>query len=351
MNRIRVLVVDDSSFFRRRIIRALGASDAIEVVGEAVDGRDAVDKAARLRPDVITMDVEMPNMDGITAVKWILGERPACKIIMLSALTQEGARATLDALDAGATDFLGKSQTDSHGNPIDLGGLLREKILGLDHHRPLRPAARPAEVPAPRPATPPRPLPRSARPAPRVVVIGASTGGPVALQNILTRLPADYPLPVLVAVHMPGAFTTTFAERLNTLCKVSVREAADGDLPRAGEVLVAPGGRQMLLTGRRGSGRIHISDVAGQVYRPSVDLTFASAAEVYGDAVLAVVLTGMGADGAKGAAELKRQGSQLWSQDAASCVVYGMPQAVEKAGLSDQVLPLDAIGPALCKVF
>lgn len=348
MNRkVRVLVVDDSSFFRRRIVHALRQADAIEVVAEAVDGRDAVEKARLHRPDVITMDVEMPNMDGITAVKWILGDRP-CRIIMLSALTREGARATLDALDAGATDFLAKSQTDAEGRAVDLGALLRDKVLALGQRA--APAMRPPSPVAPMTRAAPAVRPtRSTGFSPKVVIIGASTGGPVALQQILTSLPADFPLPVLVAVHMPAAFTHTFAERLDSLCKVKVREATDGSTPRPGEVLIAPGGRQMLLSGRHGTGRISITDVEGQVYRPSVDLTFGSAAAVYGGSVLAVVLTGMGADGAKGAAELKRQGSHVWSQNAASCVVYGMPQAVEKAGLSDQVLPLDDIGQALVR--
>jgi len=338
--KVRVLVVDDSAFFRSRIVRALQQNGDIEVVAEAVDGRDAVDKARQLRPDVITMDVEMPNMDGITATKQILARR-ATRIIMFSAFTREGARATLDALDAGAVDFLPKNMTDSSGAPLDLGVLLRERVLALGQgaavqHHPVVPV----EAPAAR---------RAAGTSPKILVIGASTGGPVALQQILTALPAGFPLPVLVAVHMPGAFTHTFAERLNGLCRVEVREATDGDMPRPGQVLVAPGGHQMLLTGRHGNGRIQIADMPDQVYRPSVDLAFNAAAEVYGNAVLAVVLTGMGADGAKGAAVLKRYGAQVWSQNAASCVVYGMPQAVEKAGLSDRVLALDDIAPALVK--
>jgi len=338
--------VDDSAFFRKRIVQTLQESPDIEVVAEATDGRDAIDKARLHRPDVITMDVEMPNMDGITATKQILAHRPT-QIIMFSALTREGARATLDALDAGAVDFLAKAGADSGTTQGDPGARLRERVLALGRH-PLRVPRAAASATA----AVVRGAGRSARAhkPPRLVVIGASTGGPVALQQILTSLPAGFPLPVLVAVHMPAAFTHTFADRLNGLCKVRVREAADGDMLKPGEVLVAPGGHQMLLTGRHGNGRIQITDMPGQVYRPSVDLTFNAAAEVYGDGVLAVVLTGMGADGAKGAGVLKRYGAQLWSQNAESCVVYGMPAAVEKAGLSDQVLALDEIGPALARV-
>lgn len=338
--------MDDSAFFRNRIVQALQQSPNIEVVAEAADGRDAIEKARLHRPDVITMDVEMPNMDGITATKQILAHR-ATQIIMFSALTREGARATLDALDAGAVDFLAKTSTDSNGVAIDLGARLRERVLAISQHLRITAVDKPAAaLPKLRPSS----SALRGRKPPRIVVIGASTGGPVALQQILTSLPAGFPLPVLVAVHMPAAFTHTFADRLNGLCKVRVREAVDGDTPKPGEVLIAPGGRQMLLTGRHGHGRIQITDVPDQVYRPSVDLIFNAAAEVYSDSVLAVVLTGMGADGAKGAEVLKRYGSQLWSQDAQSCVVYGMPAAVEKAGLSDQVLPLTDIGPALAKV-
>ncbi len=345
MNRkVRVLVVDDSAFFRRRVVHALQESSAIEVVGQAADGRQAIEQTRLHRPDVISMDVEMPNMDGITATKNILAQHHKTKIIMFSALTREGARATLDALEAGATDFLAKTSVDSTGQPRDLGALLRERVLALGQYGCVVPAS-----PRPLAAAVGRAHQRHRRP-PRMVAIGASTGGPVALQKILTSLPANLPYPVLVAVHMPGAFTTTFADRLNGLCKVSVREAADGDVPKPGEVLIAPGGHQMLLTGRHGNGRIQITDVPDQVYRPCVDLTFNAVAEVYGDSALAVVLTGMGADGAKGAAVLKRYGAQVWSQDADSCVVYGMPQAIEKAGLSDQVLSLDDIGPQLARL-
>ncbi len=339
--KIRVLVVDDSAFFRGRIVQALQQSEAIEVVGQAADGREAVVQAERLRPDLITMDVEMPVLDGIAAVRQIMARRRT-DIIMFSALTRDGARATLDALEAGAADFLPKHGDPASGTRQDAGEQLRARVLALAARRHTRVA--PAAPVAPRP--PPRVSP--ARPtAVELVVIGASTGGPVALQQVLLALPAQYPLPVLVAVHMPGAFTTTFAERLNSLCQLTVAEARDGDLLRAGRVLVAPGGRQTLVEGRPGALRVALQDVPDQLYKPSVDLCFGSAARVLGPKVLAIVLTGMGADGRQGARLLKQAGAQLWSQDAASCVVYGMPQAVEQAGLSDQVLPLEGIGPAL----
>lgn len=350
--KVRVLVVDDSAFFRSRITRLLEETGEILVVGQAGDGRQAVEEAERLRPDLITMDVEMPVLDGISAVRRIMARHPT-DIIMFSSLTRDGARATLDALDAGAIDFLAKQADLSASGTRSAGQLLRERILQLvakrrGRHARLGSAERPhfelqvskrgATVASPSAAA-------------ELVVIGASTGGPVALQRVLTALPRGLRVPVLVAVHMPAAFTNTFAERLNGLCQLEVTEASDKEPLRPGTVLIAPGGRQTLVEGRPGALWVSVQDSADQLYKPSVDLCFGSAARVLGDRVLALVMTGMGADGRQGARALKQRGAQVWSQDAASCVVYGMPQAVERDGLSDRVLALDAIGPALAEAF
>jgi len=336
MNRkVRVLVVDDSSFFRSRISRALEEGGDIEVVGQAGNGREALELNRRLRPDLITMDVEMPVMDGITAVRRITAERRT-PIIMFSALTREGARATLDALDAGAVDFLPKNPESANGQHA--AQLLRDRVLGIAAHRVAGNLPR---------AAAPRTAAAHAGPRPRLVLLGASTGGPVALQQVLMALPASFPVPVLVAVHMPAAFTPTFAERLDQLCALRVREARDGDPLQPGTALVAPGGHQTLVEGRAGRLRVAVRDDGSQLYKPSVDLVLGSAARILGRELLGVVLTGMGADGREGARLLKDAGGALWSQDHASCVVYGMPQAVEKAGLSDRVLPLAEIGPSL----
>ena len=334
--KLRVLVVDDSPFFQRRISDILDRDPGIEVVGVAGDGLAAVAQVHRLNPDVVTMDVEMPIMDGISAVRRIMSELPT-PVLMFSAMTREGARATLDALDAGALDFLPK-QFNGTGSNTDL---LPERIRTLVRHHRL------GRVAATRPPGP-APAPLRGRQRYRLVVIGASTGGPVAIQHLLAGLPADFPLPVLVVVHMPGSFTHAYAERLDGQSRIRVKEAEEGDLLRPGNAYLAPGGRQMLLQQRSAGVVISIREGRkDQVYKPSVDITLGSAAQTLGGEVLGLILTGMGADGRQGAQMLKRMGGTLWSQDQASCVVYGMPQAVEKAGLSDRVLALDEMAPML----
>ena len=353
---VKVLVVDDSGFFRRRVSEILSSDSGIEVIGTATNGREAIDQAMALKPDVITMDYEMPMMDGITAVRNIMQRCPT-PVLMFSSLTHEGARVTLDALDAGAVDFLPKNFEDISRNPAKVKQLLCEKILSIarSNRRSTSfspsPAAAPVSTPnsasaapAPTPRTPVA-TPSSApvrRKAYRLVAIGTSTGGPVALQRVLTQLPANFPAPIVLIQHMPAAFTKAFAERLNSLCRISVKEAEDGDLLRPGVALLAPGGKQMMIDGR---GQIKILPGDERLnYKPCVDITFGSAAKAYADKVLAVVLTGMGADGRDGARMLKEAGSQVWAQDEASCVIYGMPMAIVKANLADAVYSLDDIG-------
>jgi two-component system chemotaxis response regulator CheB len=348
-SKIRVLVVDDSAFFRRRISAMLSRNPGVEVVGTANDGLQALRETRRLKPDVITMDVEMPVMDGITAVKRIMAVTPT-PILMFSSVTQEGAKATLDALAAGAVDFLPKS-TDNNGDYDEtIETMLLRRVLVLGKKQRSRPAVgtEPAPVAPLREAIPQPPVQKERF---KLIAIGASTGGPVAVQTLLTELSADFPLPVLVVVHMPASFTPAYAERLNAQCKVGVKEAADRDRLKPGQVYLAPGGKQMLLEQRGPETFIRIKDSkAGQTYRPCVDVTLGSASRVYPDSVLAIVLTGMGSDGMQGARLLKEGGSTVWSQNEESCVVYGMPQAVEKAGLSDRVLPLNQIGQLLGQV-
>ena len=354
---VKVLVVDDSGFFRRRVSEILSSDPNIQVIGTAINGREAIDQALALKPDVITMDYEMPMMDGITAVRQIMQRCPT-PVLMFSSLTHEGARVTLDALDAGAVDFLPKNFEDISRNPAKVKQLLCEKIHTISRSNRRygsTPSATPSVPPLARNVSAPAGLttaaPRTAAPAPapaprrksyRLVAIGTSTGGPVALQRVLTLLPAGFPAPIVLIQHMPAAFTKAFAERLDKLCKIHVKEAEDGDLLRPGLALLAPGGKQMMVDGR-GAVRILPGDERLH-YRPCVDVTFGSAAKAFGDKVLAVVLTGMGADGREGARMLKQSGSQVWSQDEASCVIYGMPMAVVKANLSDAVYDLDEIG-------
>ncbi len=343
---IRVLVVDDSGFFRRRVSEILNADPALEVVGQAANGQEAIAQAAKLRPDVITMDIEMPVLDGISATRQIMARTPT-PIIMFSSLTTEGAKATLDALDAGALDFLPKRFEDIASDREEAKRLLCQRVRDLGRkgragiRKPVatRPPVTPRATTTARAATGPI----------RLVAIGTSTGGPVALQKVLTRLPASFPAPILLIQHMPGTFTPAFAKRLDQQCAIRVREAADGDRLEPGLALLAPGGRQMLLDGRAGSAVVRIGDDPGQTYKPSVDLTFTSIAKVHPRDTLAVVLTGMGSDGAQGARVLHERGSSIWAQDEASCVVYGMPAAVVEAGIAEQVLPLEKIGEAIAR--
>lgn len=366
---VKVLVVDDSGFFRRRVSEILSADPSIQVVGTATNGKEAIDQAMALKPDVITMDYEMPMMDGITAVRHIMQRCPT-PVLMFSSLTHEGARVTLDALDAGAVDFLPKNFEDISRNPEKVKQLLCEKVHSISRsnrrfsaYSAPAPAAAPAPTPAPAASSysshsspvPARPAPAPARAsaasasasapkrkAYKLVAIGTSTGGPVALQRVLTQLPANFPAPIVLIQHMPAAFTKAFAERLDKLCRISVKEAEDGDILRPGLALLAPGGKQMMIDGR-GAVKILPGDERLN-YKPCVDITFGSAAKSYGDKVLAVVLTGMGADGREGARLLKQGGSSVWAQDEASCVIYGMPMAIVKADLADAVYGLDDIG-------
>lgn len=352
---VRVLVVDDSRFFQRRIIELLESDARLKVIDTAANGEEALTKVLKQRPDVVTMDIEMPVMDGITAVRRIMRRSPL-PILMFSSLTHEGAKATLDALDAGAMDFLPKSFEDIAKNPDELRRVLCRRVHSLGFRA--LPQARSAVAAVGSPPIPvePRRGPdpvagRAARPAALdIVAIGASTGGPVALQTVLTELPGHFRWPMLLIQHMPSTFTGAFAERLNQKCSIAIKEAADGDLLRPGLALLAPGGKQMVIESSRGVVRARVTDSdPDQHYRPSVDVTFSSVAEVYSGRSLGVVLTGMGADGREGARLMKQRGASVWAQDEASSVIYGMPAAIVEAGLADCVLPIAQIGSALAK--
>jgi two-component system chemotaxis response regulator CheB len=344
----RVLVVDDSGFFRRRIVEILEADARIRVVGTAANGKEAIALVSELKPDVVTMDIEMPVMDGITAVRHIMASNPT-PVLMFSSLTHDGAQATLDALEAGAIDFLPKRFEDIAKDRNEAKLLLRRRIHAVARQR--RPAA---EVPGPARKDVQRAAPatsvRLRRGQIQVVVIASSTGGPVALAQVLTKLPSAYRYPVLVVQHMPASFTPAFAARLDQQCSVRVKEAEDGDVLRPGQVLLAPGGRQMTVQQRNGEVQVVISDGDDSLhYKPCADVTFSSVASVFGAKSLGLVLTGMGADGREGARALKKLGASIWTQDEASCVIYGMPMAVAEAGLSDQVLALRDIGSNLAQ--
>ena len=382
---VSVLVVDDSGFFRKRLTEILTSSGQIKVVGAATNGREGVELAEKLRPDVITMDYEMPVMDGISAVREIMRKHPI-PVLMFSSLTYEGARVTLDALEAGAVDFLPKNFEEIARDNSQLQKILIERILDVARSRPgnrspapsraepSAPASRaPEPAGRPRPEPAPRQRPDTRAPAasagspgdteaPRrhgrrgpakhyaVVGIGTSTGGPVALQRVLTVLPATFPAPIVLVQHMPASFTPAFAERLNKLCRIEVRQAEDGEVLRPGLALLAPGGKQMMVENRGGQPRIRILPGDERLnYKPCVDVTFGSLARSFPGKTLGVILTGMGSDGKEGCRMMKQSGSDIWSQDEKSSVIYGMPMAVAKAGLTDEVLSLDEIGPRLAE--
>lgn len=367
----KVLVVDDSSFFRRRVTDILNKDPKLNVIDVAVNGKEAIEKAILLKPDVITMDIEMPVLNGIEAVKQIMAKSPTA-ILMFSSLTHQGAKATIEALEAGAVDFLPKKFSEIAQNSDEAGSLLRQRVIEIAR----KPSALNTRVPVRSQASSSilaneklissqhkassssapivkekRALTRSSGKEYKLMAIGTSTGGPVALQNILVKLEQNFPLPIIIVQHMPAAFTAAFASRLNTLCKITVKEAENGDVLKPGYAYLAPGGRQMLITGSESSAKIKILDDDSPkiTFKPSVDISFGSAAKTFAGKVLAVILTGMGSDGKEGARMLKAKGASIWSQDEQSCVVYGMPQAIDKAGLTDLSLPLDMMAASMVK--
>ncbi len=352
----RVLVVDDSGFFRRRVKEILEEDPLLTVVGDAANGQEAIDKAAELKPDVITMDIEMPVMDGIKATKLIMASNPT-PIIMFSSLTTDGAKATLDALEAGALDFLPKRFEDISQDRNEAKKLLCQRVRTIGQKKSSLRKIIPAAKISPRnkPAATIAAVKRAAVKITKsggidLVAIGTSTGGPLALQNVLVNLPADFSKPIVMIQHMPATFTPAFAKRLDQLCKISVKEAEDGDQLKPGLALLAPGGKQMLIDGRAGNAVVRIIDSEPSLtYKPSVDITFRSITKVYPAKTLAIVLTGMGADGREGARMLKAQGSEVWAQDEESCVVYGMPAAIVDAGLADKILNINDFSQAIVK--
>ncbi len=417
----KVLIVDDSTFFRKRLKEIIESDPTMQVVGEAKDGKEGVSLAASLHPDVITMDVEMPVMDGITAVKEIMAKTPT-PILMFSSLTFEGANSTFKALEAGAVDFMPKNFDDiAHRREDGIKALLNAiKAVSRSRVRGFRPAlststtTRPSSLSATRPsstlssttrtstlsstsslssrlsttATAPAPtqgaalgqykkinellsseqgVPAAARKftfgdhqaettafkksgkSHSLVAIGSSTGGPIALQEIIPKLP-KLNVPVVIVQHMPGSFTNTFAARLDAMSQLHVVEAKDGDVLEPGTCYIAPGGKQMIFERFGLNTRIRIIQDTGRVtYNPCVDVSFASLAQIFGNKVLAMILTGMGSDGCEGCQLLKAKGSVIWAQNEETCVVYGMPQAVVNANVADLVLPLGDIAGCIVK--
>lgn len=347
---VRVLVVDDSVVVRRLVVQALESDPQIEVVGTAANGALAQTKQEQLQPDLITMDIEMPVMDGVEAVRELRRRGVRVPIIMFSTLTERGAVATLDALAAGATDYMTKpvaSGTAAQSLAAVTEELCR-KVRGLGGARVAGGAPRLA---APAPARAPRT--RSAGPTPttaiQAVVVGSSTGGPEALSTLVGALAEPLPVPVFIAQHMPPLFTAQLAGRLDRLGAATVVEATDGQLPVPGTIYIAPGDRHLELR-VDSANRTVIGVTSGppeNFCRPAVDVLFRSAAVRYGAALLGVVLTGMGADGRVGSGAIVRAGGTVFAQDEPSSVVWGMPGAVVGAGFAHRILPIGEIGKAV----
>jgi two-component system chemotaxis response regulator CheB len=342
MRRIRVLIVDDAVAVRRLVADVLGSDPAIEVVGTAASGRIALAKIPQLKPDLVTLDVEMPEMDGLQTLAAMKRDHPALPVIMFSTLTRRGAEATLDALSLGATDYVTKPS--SEGGPAAALQCVRDELV--ERIRTfcasiLRESGAPAETP--RAAE----LPRSAgRPGPvAALAIGVSTGGPNALAALLPSLPEDLSIPVLIVQHMPALFTEMLASRLAQRSVLPIGEGVSGRKVEPGHVYIAPGDHHMTVE-RRGATIVLRTNQDGpeNFCRPSVDVLFRSAAEVYGDGALAVVMTGMGQDGLEGCRRVREAGGSILVQDEATSVVWGMPGYVARAGLADAILPLDRIG-------
>lgn len=349
---IRVLVVDDSVVIRRMVSDVLASDPDIEVIGVAANGSIALDKIAQLKPDLITLDIEMPVMDGLQTLKEIRKVNSSLKIIMFSTLTERGARASLDALSLGANDYVTK--------PANVGSVaaaqkcLRDELVPKIKCYFLR-----GSVQLPKGSVPSQAKPVVVSPAVRpvtsiiqrprqridVVAIGISTGGPNALIEMIPTLPKNFPVPIVIVQHMPEMFTKLLADRLNEKSAIQVSEAGSGIELRPGHALVAPGGFHMTLV-RKGNivETVLNKDAPENSCRPAVDVLFRSVADIYGANTLAVVMTGMGQDGLLGGHKISEAGGQIIAQDKASCVVWGMPGAVAGAGLAEELLPLNRIG-------
>jgi len=331
---IRVLVVDDSATARAIISEILSDAKDIEVVGTATDAYVARDKIVSFRPDVITLDVEMPRMDGVTFLKKLMKHMPI-PTVMVSSLTRKGAKVTLDALDAGAIDYVAKPHSYIHGGRSEIEKELIDKVRMASHAKVVkhidRPLSKKAEISA------------LAETTHKVIAVGSSTGGTEALREFLMQIPRNAPGIVMVQ-HMPGSFTGSFAERLNDICEIEVKEAKSGDRIKVGQALLAPGDYHMVLRRSGGTYYVEVGDgkkVSG--HKPSVDVLFNSVAKSAGSNAVGVILTGMGADGAKGMKNMKNMGSKNIAQDEKTCVVFGMPKVAIELGGVDAVLPLDKI--------
>ncbi len=345
MKKLRCLIADDSALSRKIVRMALESIAEVEVVGTARNGQDAVERCKQLKPDLVTMDQEMPIMNGIEAVRKIRTFDSQVKMVMVSSLTSEGAAITNQALQAGAFDFVTKPNTQGvDASVAQLSKQLSERVSACQQSLALGGLQRSTA------ANTPNTRSQSQRqiPNPKAICIGVSTGGPAALGKLVPQLPSDLPAPVVIVQHMPAIFTKSLADQLDRSSAVNVIEAEDGQVAKPGSVYVAPGGKQMKLTDQVMQLRLSVNDDPPECNaKPSVDYLFRSAASELGGRVIAMVLTGMGDDGLLGCQQIRQAGGYVMTQDAASCVVYGMPRRVEEAGQSDFVGDLNSLAAKL----
>lgn len=338
---IRVLVVDDSAFMRTALSRMIGVDPEMRVVGTAANGTEALQKIVPLNPDVITLDVQMPGLDGLETLRLIMAQFPR-PVIMVSSLTVKDAETTFSALEAGAFDYVPKQLSSTSLNILHIREDLIAKIKAAAESRRAKDPVELSRKP-PRPVLMPAKQGSSAALA--IVAIGISTGGPKALQEILPTLPADLPVPILIVQHMPAGFTAPFAHRLNGICKASVCEASHGETLQPGTIYIAPGGCQITVDcSTHPRGTICLSSKPdNQLHVPSVDVMMQSVAGAFGPMAMGVIMTGMGADGALGMEAIHREGGFTVGQDEASCAVYGMPRVCAEMGFLDRIVPLSMI--------
>ncbi len=368
---IRILIVDDSAFMRKALQMMLESDPLIKVIATARDGEEGVEKVRRLKPDLVTMDIEMPRMDGLAALREIMATNPT-PVMMISSLTTDGASATLDALEMGAVDFIPKGLSYVSLDIVKIKEELVAKIKDIVRRKNLLMArarrARfakltkaPIQKPAPgQPAARRRPAFETSVAAPvakrshpvSMIAVGSSTGGPPALQAIIPRLPRNLPVGMVIAQHMPATFTKSLADRLDSLSRVAVREAEHGDPVEPGTVLIAPGGRHLTVKKYGVRANVVISDEPSTtLYKPCVDVTLNSVADNFGRATMGVILTGMGSNGVVGIRSIRDRGGVVIAQDEESCVVYGMPRAVIEAGLASHIAPVENIASEVLSYF
>jgi two-component system chemotaxis response regulator CheB len=357
---IRILVVDDSAFMRKALTMMLESDPMIKVVGSAHNGEEGIAKVKQLKPDLITMDIEMPRMDGLTALRHIMANDPT-PVMMVSSLTTDGATATLDALELGAVDFIPKQMSYVSLDIVKIKDDLLAKIKNIvarKHilmarfrtRRSFQDASGKMPVPPPGRLTYAKPGKRQHKVD--LVAIGSSTGGPPALQAVIRALPRNFPVGIIISQHMPPMFTKSLAERINGLAQVEVREAVDGDAIEPGLVLLAPGGKHITVKRYGGRARAVVSEEPKTtLYKPCVDVMLHSVAAVYGQTAMGVILTGMGNNGVVGARAVKRGGGVLIAQDEETCVVYGMPRAVVEAKIVDHVAPIEHVADEIISYF